>query len=213
MNGFTARCRRVSGAHFWVPALFFLLIIAFALFVKIRKPGITFWDDAVVGIASTVIALVIGIPAALFTDRLVKRGELSEEYSLARKREKDLLLLVKEELEFDKRGLALRTRDPSKLPREPLKSDFWDLATTGNRVSVIDDPVLLNRVTSAYYRLRIVARIEHQAYLAARSPTVTFGSGTTAFSKLVEDARSFDQVLGAHIDEALRAIDQRLPQL
>jgi len=193
-------------------ALVVVLLVPFA-YIYFYNPTREFWDNAIGNLLATVLALVAGIPVALWIDRFIKRREEKEKYSLERKREKELLELVKEELDFSSARLNDRSKDKGSLPIQPLKTDLWEAASSSGAIHLIENPKLLNRIASAYYVLKTVKRIEEECHKALRGATVTFSDGTTATQRLLTDARGFDNLLSESIEEALKLIDHRIKEL
>lgn len=188
----------------------FLVLFAPIVYVVWCPPGKEFWDSVVSGLLSTAIALIAGIPIALWIDRAIKHREEQKIKIEERKREKELLDLIKEELNFTNSSHEARKGVTDSLPFQPLKSDLWGAITTAGKLNLISNHKLLNRITSAYYVINVVRNIEEQAYRASRSATVSFSDGKTATQVLIEDARNFDTLLSDSISEALREIDEEL---
>jgi hypothetical protein len=182
-----------------------IVLVAPVAYIVIVRPEAPFWSDLMVGTLSTALALVAGVPLALWIDRHIKGREAAELARTERTRELEFLELLKEELEFDRKGLALRKPDTVEI--QPLKSDLWVSAAAAGKLNLIRSHRLLNRIASAYYVIDVVRGIEKQAYVALRSATVTFGNGQTALQQTWADARRFDQLLYDSISEAIRDID------
>ena len=169
-----------------------------------------FIDNVMSGLLATAAALIGGIPVALWIDRAIKHREETKKKEEERKRELELLELIREELSFTNSQLGHRQGNITNLPIQPLKSDLWAAISAAGKLNLISSHRLLNRIASAYYVIDVVRRIEEQGYLAARSATVTFPGGMTGTQLLLQDARGFDQLLSDSIKEALREIDEEL---
>lgn len=176
--------------------------------------GEQFIDNVMSGLLATAAALIGGIPVALWIDRAVKHREESKKRTEERKREAELLELIREELSFTNSLFGQRKGKVTHLPPlQPLKSDLWSAISAAGKLNLIGNHRLLNRITSAYYVINVVRKIEEEAYLSARRATVTFSGFTgqmTATQLLLQDARNFDQLLSDSIGEALREIDEEL---
>jgi len=162
------------------------------------------------GLLATAGGLIGGIPIALWIDRTVKQREEKKEQVEERKREAELLELIKEELSFTNSLLEQRKANPSNLFVQPLKSDLWAAISAAGKLNLIGSHRLLNRIASAYYVINVVRKIEEQGYIASKSATVTFSNGKNATQLLWEDARQFDKLLSDSIREALNDIDADL---
>lgn len=169
-----------------------------------------FIDNVMSGLLATAAALIGGIPIALWIDRAVKSREGAKKQEEDRKREIELLELLREELTFTGSLLGHRKGNLASLPIQPLKSDLWFAASAAGKLNLISSHRLLNRIASAYYVINFVRRIEEQAYISSRSATVSFGGGKTGTQFLLEDARRFDQLLSDSIKEALSEIDEEM---
>lgn len=165
------------------------------------------------GLVATVIGVIVGIPVALWLNRRIKQKEDDQDYQRERMRERNTLNLIKEELEFSKQGLDLRKANLSHLCIQPLKTELWEAMSGSGALSLIESPELLNRITSAYYVLRIVRRMEEACYSATRTATVTFSDGRTGAAVTLADAQTFYELLENNMREALIAIDHRISQI
>ena len=196
--------------EFFLWLVVIVILCAPIAYILWYPPGQTFWENVAGGLLSTVAALIGGIPFALWIDRAIKHREEQKTKKQERKKETELLELLKEELDFTKSLLVHRIGNLTNLPIQPLKSDLWQAVTAAGKLNLITNHRLLNRIASAYYVIDVVKDIEAQVYKAARGATVTFGNGTTATQMLIQDARGFDQLLSDSIIEARRDIDDEL---
>lgn len=183
------------------------LIVAPVAYVSLGSPDTAFLDNVMSGLLATAGALIGGIPVALWLDRTIKSGEEKRQRRTERKRELELLEIIREELTFSLSGLARRQANPGAIEVQPLKSDLWAAVSAAGKLNLIENHRLLNRITSAYYVINVVRRIEEQAYKALRGPTVTFSNGQTAIQLIWSDARRFDGLLNASLVEAIGDID------
>lgn len=201
--------------------LIFIVVLTtpFIYAICFAKTDKSFWDNAMGNMLATIIALIAGIPSALWIDRRVKSGEESRKYISDRRREKNLLELIKEELEFSYKSLFLSGKKGNKtsITIQPLKSDLWDALVSSDETKYIEEPSLLNRISSAYYVLKIVKNIEEKAYLASRTSAIRFtlpdSTRKNAAQLLLEDARNFDSLFENNINKALKMINERIVKL
>lgn len=189
------------------------------IYVVFLWPERSFWDNTMGNMLATVLALIAGVPIAFWIDRLAQSRQEHQKYHTDRKREKELLQLIKEELYFSHNSLFLKGKRGNKasVTIQPLKSDLWDSLISSEETKYIEEPSLLNRIASAYYVLKIVKNIEEQAYIALRTSAIRFtlpdGTRKNAAQLLLEDARTFDHLFENSIQEALKMIDKRLKKL
>lgn len=195
-----------------------IIIIPF-IYIYSIKPDKTFWDNSMGNMFATVLALIAGIPVALWIDRHAKSREEHQKYLNYKKREKEILELIKEELSFSYSSLFLKGKkgNTTTMSIQPLKSDLWDSLISSEDIKYIDSPSLLNRISSAYYVLKIIKNIEWQAFIALRTSAIQFtlpdGTKKNAAQTLLVDARGFDKLFEDSIKEAIRMIDERLIML
>jgi hypothetical protein len=194
-------------------ALWTLLIAVLAapiIYAVEWTTSVEFIDNVMSGLLATAAALIGGIPVALWIDRTIKHREEIKKQQGDRKREIELLELLREEISFTDSLLVQRKDNLAIFPIQPLKSDLWAAASAAGKLNLISSHRLLNRIASAYYVINVVRRIEEQAYISSRSATVSFGGGKTGTQLLLEDARRFDQLLSDSVKEALREIDEEV---
>jgi hypothetical protein len=191
-------------------ALLLAVVSAPAVYVFVAKPAAAFWETVMSGLLATAGALIGGVPIALWVDRHVKSKDAAQTAQEDRKREIELLELLKEELQFSLNGLARRQLSPGIVEIQPLKSELWAASAAAGKLNHIRSHRLLNRIASAYYVVNAVRDIERQAYIALRGATVTFSNGQTALQQVWADARRFDTLLEESIREAQREIDEAL---
>ena len=178
-----------------------------------------FWDNVMSNLLATGLALVVGIPIALWLDRKIKYREGKAQYKVDRLKEANILKLIKEEINYSYLTLFLggKKGNAHSLTLQPLKSDLWDSFVAGEEIKYIEEPDLLNRIVSAYYVLKLVKNIEGQAYIALRTSAIQFtnadGTKKNSAQLLLEDARGFDVLFENSTKEALRVIDKRFVAL
>lgn len=203
----------------FVNLFIFIIIISVSLilglyifyFVGLAKP---FWDNAASNLLSTAFAIIVGIPISLWIDRQAKNREQETIDRQKRSKEKETLLLIKEELDFSLNSIFLTYKKGKydELAIQPLKSDLWDAFVSGDQISFISNPSLLNRITSAYYVIKIVKEIEKEAYKSLYDQTPIINDLTLKRLR-INDARQFDELLENSLREALGMIDKRLQEL
>ncbi len=206
------------GGNFLLVALMGILI-APIIYIYYTCPGDTFYESVMSNLIATGLALIAGIPIALWIDRRIKEQENALSFKNERQKEVKTLSLIKEELDFSLSSLFLKGKkgNTTTLTIQPLKSDLWDAMSSSTDIQRIEEPDLLNRIVSAYYALKIVKSIEEQAYKALQGATVTFtmpdGTVKNGAQLLLEDARGFDSLFESNLKEALDMISKRLEVL
>lgn len=196
-----------------------VVLISPFIYIYVFDVSLDFWNNTMGNMLATVLALIAGIPIALWIDRLVKSREENKKYLEERKREKEILQLIYEELNFSYNSLFLKSMkgNLSSITIQPLKSDLWETLISSRETKYIESPELLNRISSAYYVLRIVKNIQEQAYIALRTSALVFkeedGTKSNSAQKLLKDARQFDDLFEKSTKEALKMINERLSKI
>ncbi|MBU0580549.1 MAG: hypothetical protein KKA19_05170 [Candidatus Margulisbacteria bacterium] len=202
--------------------LFVILITIISIpfiYIFCQKPGMGFWNNAMGNMLATVLALIAGVPLALWIDRYAKSIEEKNTYMNAREKEREIISLIREELNFSLVSLFLPKMkgNLSTINIQPLKADLWEALISSDETKYIEDPELLNKITSAYYVLRTVRSIEEQAYIALRTSAITFtlhnGTKSNSAQLLLKDARGLDKLFEDNMQEAIKAVDERLIQI
>lgn len=201
----------------FLPVLILLLIpLIYSLY---RVSNLNYWDGTMGNWLATILGVIGGIPIALEVNKWMSQEEEKREKNLNKKKEINILLLIKEELDFSYNSLFLKGKKGNKTTMviQPLKSDLWDAFVAGEELKYIEDPNLLNRIASAYYILKLVKDIEKQAYIALRTSAIIFtndkGVKQNAAQLLLQDARSFDTLFEYSIKKASKMIYKRLKEL
>ncbi|MCK5413281.1 MAG: hypothetical protein KAI57_02795 [Candidatus Pacebacteria bacterium] len=195
--------------------LIFAVVILFFVYKYLKCLNPDFLEN----LFATSLALIAGIPIALWIDRHIKAGEENKKNLDDRKREMEILKLIREELNFSCSSIYLKKMKSNLLSVEvqSLKSDLWEALISSGEIKYIKLPELLNRISSAYYVLKMVKNIQEQAYTVSitSSVIITKSDGTKCKpeTELLLDARRFDDLFESSVQEALKMIDERLSKL
>jgi hypothetical protein len=194
--------------------LTFAIFILFFIYYNLKCLNPDFLEN----LFATGLALIAGIPIALWIDRYIKAGEENKKYLDNIKREIEILKLIREELDFSYKSIFLEKMKGNLLSVEvqSLKSDLWEALISSGEIKYIKLP-LLYRISSAYYVLKMVKNIQEQAYTVSitSSVIITKSDGTKRKpeTELLLDARRFDDLFENSVQEALKMIDERLSKL
>ena len=208
-----------KAGEFILWAILVAILVAPFIYIFSFCPNTSFWENVMSNLLATGLAIIAGIPAALWVDRKIKHKEEKIQYGMDRLREANLLKLIKDELDFSYTSLFLKDKkgNVESLTLQPLKSDLWDSFIAGEEIKYIEEPNLLNKIVSAYYVLKLIKNIESQAYIALRTSAIQFthkdGSKKNSAQLLIADARSFDVLFEDRAKEALKMIDDRIVTL
>lgn len=192
--------------HYYVLFILLLLSIPTAYSIS-RGADLNYWDGAIGNWLATVLGVLCGIPIAVEIQKYNSLAEDKKQLLIELKREKELLLLVKEELLFNYDRLSDRVGNTTDLPLHPFKIDLWSALSDSGEIKYISSRPLLNRIASAYHIVGVVKNIENQCYQASRGATVRFGDKTSA-QLLLSDARAFDKQNNDNLQFAINEIDK-----
>lgn len=184
----------------------FMATVFLTVYIRFVVPT-NFLDNLV----SSIIALTLGIPVAIYLNRSTISEENKYTLSLDHKREKEILSLLKDELEFSYSDifLASRKNNANNVQTIPYKVELWDTFSSSGQLSVIKNPVLLNRLSSTYYEIKSIQKIENMAFESNNSATVMFDN-VTAAQRLLDMARGFDKQLESNLIAAIEEINSYL---
>ena len=157
--------------------IFFLVILLSpAGYIYRYHPNSTFWDNTFGNLLATLAALVAGVPVGLWINRSIQKQEEDNKFHSERIRERDILNLIKEELDFALNSLFLPSRkgNTAEVQIQPYKVELWDALIAGEELKYIHDSALLNRIASAYYALKLAKDIETHAYIALGTSALIF---------------------------------------
>ncbi len=184
------------------------IFLAIAYFRYFNR-GIDFWDS-IIGIF---LSLVSGIPFALWIDGLIKTKEENERMRMDRLREKDILMFIKQEIDFNSRLiLDLQNRDIKNASFHPLQIEMWEVLKSSGDLKLILDTELLNRVTSAY---DIISKVKHFEEKALDNWNVNNNSDNIGSTWQVQlnRAKNFYGLLDKSMGEATGSISTRISEI
>lgn len=174
--------------------------------------GRNYFEDVLSGLVSTGGGLIIGIPVALWIDRVIKTADTASQRRDERRRELELLGLLTEELRSCAVAVAQRQQDVTRLHLKPMKCDLWSAVSNGGKLALISNHHLLDEIASAYYAINLVKNLEEHAYHARLSATVRFNDGRTALETAWSEARKFDDLLARRAAAAINSIESDAKQ-
>lgn len=191
--------------------LFFIILSFVAIAYSVHRYNIiTYWDGAIGNLVATWLGIVLGVPIALTIER--RRQYREEQEKILHKSEisQKIYQLLKNELAYNEQKLQVRKNDTKHLDREPLKCTLWEVLCDSGEIKEIDDPIILDKLATAYYYIKIVIDIESKLYQAMRGINVQYPDGRSASQLLSEEARYFDGILTQRISEAYESLESKL---
>lgn len=189
---------------------FLPIIISLALAILYScyfNRDINFWD----GIIGIFLSLVAGIPFALWIDGLIKSREETEKLKEDRLREKDILLFIKQEMDFNS-GLILASRDIRSSAFHPLQVEMWEVLKSSGDLKLIINTELLNRITSAYDITIKVKHFEEKALDDWNVENSARDIGST-WQVQLNRAKNFYGLLDTSLSTATMAISSRIEEV
>lgn len=196
---------------FWIVAIF---LVVFALFFK---PFEKFWTDIFANFLGSFLALLIGIPIAIFVNDEFQKRLNSKNLEDSNKKEKELLTLILEELNWNKARLAerieLKNSNSIELSLNRLKSHFFYSLQNSGLLAFIKNPILLNSLVSTYFVIDNLKSIEYHCYKAVHSATVRDTDGISVGEKTLKESYTYYELLGSSISMSISKINERLNEL
>ncbi len=190
-----------------------LIIFGWAIaYASLHANDIGFLDNVVSSLLSTMLALIFGIPTALFISTREQQSQERQRERLEAKRESEqkekILSLIKKELETNLNSLKeLRTLD--KYNHEGwrklrLRDEFWKAFSDGGELHWIRDIELLSIIAGAYYHIKPLIILQDSL---TRSNAEGVGGEPFRYMNFITSA-SYDAEPG--IESALKRISEGL---
>ena len=112
----------------------------------------SFWQQFISNLGATFIGAAVGIPVALYVNRLVETSSETE-------RKEKILLLLRDELIENLNLINEWLSSPN--PKEgvisvgyDIKTEVWDAFSDGGEIQWVKDPELLGKLANAFFRLK-----------------------------------------------------------
>ena len=169
--------------------------------------NLDFWDS-IVGIF---LSLTAGIPFALWIDRTIKLRDEEEKSKFDRSREKDILMFIEKELNFNS-ALVLQVRDIKNADFHPLQTEMWEVLKSSGDLKLILDTELLNRITSAYDIIFKVKHFEEKSLDDWNVSNSGMDIGST-WQVQFNRAKNFYGLMDESMGEAIRSITKRIDNI
>jgi len=189
---------------------FVTVLFVYELYLHFGQLNSDFFDTSLIEFTMTSFSLVFGVPVALWIYSITEDYKNNNRIFIARKNEKKILLLVKEELNFCLDRIKEKDGSRDDCKKYPLKSNFWKSICESGSVSFIDDATLLNRIVSAYYIIEIVMEGERRAlFFLQNHPSERWISD----EDILPWVRGFYPQLKDNIEKALEEISLRISKI
>lgn len=195
------------------------IILVSIIYVIIRCTDQPFFDNAMGNLLATLIGVIIGIPIAIWIDRLRQKEQEDREIRKLRSdaltRKHRILALIRQELEFNYEIVTAYTKEVVGDQNRPVcnggcKDELWAALSDGGELEGIKDLDLMHAISFAYHYIRRLIYLDRTC-LQYRF----FFERDSLFSSQVRS--DFDtcigelmQKAGEHIKMALDSIDENL---
>lgn len=171
------------------------------------KRDLDFWD----GVVGIFLSLIAGIPFALWIDRLIKLRDEQEKLKLDRLRERDILLFIQQEMNFNS-SLIIQSRIISNTNFHPLQTEMWEVLKVSGDLKIILDAELLNRITSAYDIIFKVKHFEEKALDDWNIHNSVMDQGSI-WAVQINRAKNFYGLMDESIRKAIESITKRVENI
>lgn len=189
-----------------------MLAVAALGYTFVRTDQFQFWDGLVGNLVATLLGIIAGVPVALHLERRRAPNEAEEERREEIRIKRELLKLLREELQDNSKRLQQRTALTDTIPTEPLKTSIWEALRDSGDLKYVSEPSLISCIANAYRLLVIIYNreenfIQHKFGIGG---TVSFVDGESATTKLLSLIFSFHLSAITNTQVALDAIETAL---
>lgn len=109
----------------------------------------TFWPDFLSNLLATLIGIVVGLPLALWLDRIARAKNEREKAHEAKQRIRKILSILLAEIEYNLEAMGRFHEDISN-NFSPVRLESWRAFSDGGELQWINDPELLNELSIGY---------------------------------------------------------------
>lgn len=178
----------------------------------VRTDQFQFWDGLVGNLVATLLGIIAGVPVALHLERRRAANEAEEKRRDEIRIKREMLKLLREELQYNSICLQRRTALTDTIPTEPLKTSIWEALRDSGDLKYVSEPSLISCIANAYRFLVIIYNreehfIQHKFGIGG---TVSFVDGESATTKLLNLIFSFHLSAITNTQVALNAIETAL---
>jgi hypothetical protein len=178
----------------------------------VRTDQFQFWYGLVGNLVATLLGIIAGVPVALHLERRRAANEAKEKKREEIRIKKEMLTLLREELQDNSNRLQRRVELKPSIPIEPLKMSSWVALRESGDLKYISEPSLLSCIANFYRFLAIIQDKEEQYVQCKFGPGahVLFKDGETAPQKLLSVIFEFHSPALESFQVALAAIEKAL---
>lgn len=133
-----------------------------------------FWFNTLSNFIATLAGIVIGLPFALWLDRVARARNQAEKLAETKTRAHKILTLLDSELQKNQQYLSQFHEDLTN-NFFPIRMESWKAFSDGGEIQWIDDPDLLSQLSDSYAQLKRFDQIFQEYARASLSPDVEVG--------------------------------------
>ncbi len=111
-----------------------------------------FWLNTLSNFIATLGGIIIGLPFALWLDRIVRVRNEAERLAEAKKRAHKILTLLDSELQKNSQYISQFHEDVAH-NFFPVRMELWNAFSDGGEIQWIDDPDLLSQLSDSYAQI------------------------------------------------------------
>ncbi|MCA3288008.1 MAG: hypothetical protein ING09_15790 [Roseomonas sp.] len=181
-------------------------------YIFVRTDQFQFWDGLVGNLVATLLGIIAGVPVALHLERRRAANEAKEKKREEIRIKKEMLTLLREELQDNSNRLQRRVDLKPSIPIEPLKMSSWVALRESGDLKYISEPNLISCIANFYRFLAIIQdREEHfmQCQYGAGN-AVKFDDGEAAPQKILSIIFHFHSPALESFQVAFAAIEKAL---
>jgi hypothetical protein len=113
---------------------------------------LSFWLNSLSNLIATIVGIAIGLPFALWIDRIVRKRDETERAKEARQRALKILTLLKLELESNLESIDHFNKDLANF-HYPVATESWHAFSDGGELQWINDPEVVFGLSSVYSQI------------------------------------------------------------
>lgn len=196
--------------RWWPLAVLAVPALGYTLF---RSDQLQYWDGAVGNLVATLLGIIAGVPVALHLERRRAANDAEEKRSEEIRIKREILTLLREELENNLSRLQHRASLDNAVIPDPLKMSIWEALRDSGSLKYISEPNLISDIADFYRLLMIINnREEHLIQLMyGAGASISFPDGEIAPKKFLRMVNVFyspalvsGQTARTSIDKALQ---------
>jgi hypothetical protein len=195
--------------RWWPLAVLAVPALGYTVF---RSDQFQYWDGAVGNLVATLLGIIAGVPVALYLERRRAANEAKEKRREEIRIKREMLKLLREELQDNSIRLQQRTALTDTIPIEPLKTSVWEALRDSGDLKYVSEPILISCIANAYRFLVIIYNREEH-FIQCKfgiGGTVSFVDGESVPKKLLSLIFNFHLPAIANTQVALAAIEKAL---